>query len=267
MRIADLRALVGEARTVDSALIGDVDPESVGPIGVSGMLADQLAKELTACAEPGSVLVGGDELVPRAEALVRIVAGDPSAEDEALIRAANARGVPVVVVQLWPQADWTGPFVLTPFVVECRAGEGFPVREIADRIVEATERGPVLASRVPVIADAARSRLVKNSVIRSALIGLAGSRLGVSRQLLTLEQVRLVSQLRATSAGSTLGDELSVRAGGTTAALATGFALRGLARSFRTVLPAPLANAAVAAAGTWALAKAYRAAETRLPNR
>ncbi len=266
MRASTLRGLVGEARTVDSALVGGVDPGPVGPIGVSGVLADQLAKELAMGAEPGTVLVGGDELIPRAEALVRIVAGHPTAEDEALVRAANARGVSVVVVQLWPQADWTEPFVLTPFVVECRAGEGFPVREIADRIVEAAERGAELASCVPVIAEATRSRLVKNSVIRSALIGLAGSRLGVSRQLLTLEQVRLVSQLRATSAGSAFGDELSVRAGGTAAALATGFALRGLARSVRVVLPAPIAHAAVAAAGTWAIAKAYRAAETRLPN-
>jgi hypothetical protein len=111
-----------------------------------------------------------------------------------------------------------------------------------------------------------RSRLVRTAVIRSALIGLAGSRLGVSRQLLTLEQVRLVSQLRASSAGSALGDELPVRAGGTASALAAGFALRGLARSLRTVVPAPVAHAAVAAAGTWALAKVYRVAETRLPN-
>ena len=107
-----------------------------------------------------------------------------------------------MVVQLWPQADWTTPFVLTPFVVECRAGEGFPVGEIADRIVEATESGAVLASRAPVIEEATRGRLVKSAVLRSALIGLAGARLGVSRPLLTLEQVRMLSQLRTVSAGS-----------------------------------------------------------------
>jgi hypothetical protein len=263
---AALRALVGEARRVDSELTSEVDPVSVGPIGVSGMLADQLAKELSAGAEPGTVIVGGDELVARAEVLVRVMAGDPTADDDSLVCAADARGVPVVIVQLWPQADWTRPFVLTPFVVECRAGEGFPVREIADRIIEAAEGGAVLTSRAPVLAEATRARFVRNAVFRSALIGLAGSRLGVSRQLLTLEQVRLVSQLRASSVGSALGDELPVRAAGTAAALAAGFAFRGVARSLRTVLPAPFANAAVAAAGTWALAKAYRAAATRLPN-
>ena len=230
------------------------------------MLAEQLVKELAAGAEPGAIVVGGAELADRAEVLVRIVAGDPTGDDEQVVRAADARGVPIVVVQLWPQADWTMPFVLTPFVVECRAGEGFPVREIAGRIAEATENGAVLASRAPVIEDAIRAGLVKGAVIRSALIGIAGSRLGVSRPLLTLEQVRLLSELRTVSARSAVTDELPVRAGSAAAVLAAGFAFRGLARSLRTVVPAPLAHAAVAAAGTWVLARAYHAAETRLPK-
>jgi hypothetical protein len=266
MSAAGVRALAGELRSVGKTLTTDENPASVGPVGVSGMLAEQLAKELGAGAEPGAVLVGGLELVARAEVLVRIVAGDPTPEDEALVRAADANGVPVVIVQLWPQADWTMPFVLTPFVVECRAGEGFPVGEIAERIVEASENSAVLASRAPAIAEASRSGLVTSSVIRSALIALAGSRLGVSRQLLTLEQVRLLMQLRTASTGSPLADELPVRAGGAAAVLATGFALRGVARSLRTFLPSPVANVAVAAAGTWALAKAFELAQTRLPE-
>jgi hypothetical protein len=261
---AGLRALVSEVRSVDAALVGSGDSGAVGPIGVSGMLADQLAKELAAGSAAGAIVVGGVELVARAELLVRIIAGDPSAEDENLVRKADAQGVPVVVVQLWPQAEWAIPFILTPFVVECRAGEGFPVREIADRIVEAAEDGALLASRAPVLADAVRARSVKNAVIRSALIGLVGSRLGVSRKLLTLEQVRLVAQLRATSSSGALDADLPIRAGGAAAALAAGFVLRGAARALRTVLPAPVAHAAVAAAGTWAVAKAFELADARL---
>jgi hypothetical protein len=265
---AAVRAFVGELRGLGTTITTDADASSVGPVGVSGMLAEQLVKELAAGAAPGAVVVGGADLVERAEALVRIVAGDPTPEDEELVRAADANGVPVVVVQLWPQEDWTRPFVLTPFVVECRAGEGFPVAEIADRIVEATENGEVLGSRAPVIGESSRSGLVRNAVIRTALIALAGSRRpGVSRPLLTLEQVRLLAQLRTVSAGSPLADRLPVRAGGAAAVLATGFALRGVARSLRSFVPAPIANAAVAAAGTWALAKAYELAETRLPDR
>ena len=267
MSAAGIRALVNEARSVEAALADDASAESVGPVGVSGMLAEQLAKELGAGGTPGAVVVGGGELAGRAEVLVRVVAGDPTSEDDELVRAADANGVPVVLVQLWPQADWTAPFVLSPFVVECRAGEGFPVSAIAARIVEATENGSALGSRVPAIGEAASTRLAKTAVVRSALIALAGSRLGVSRQLLTLEQVRLVSGLLATSARSPAGDDLRVRAGATATAVASGFALRGLARSLRSVMPAPIADVAVAAAGTWAVAKAYELAETRLLDR
>jgi len=261
---AGFRALVGEVRSLDATLTEDRG--SVGPVGVSGMLAEQLVKELAAGALPGAIVVGGVELVAP-EVLVRIVAGDPTPDDEHLVGAADARGIPVVIVQLWPQADWTTPFVLTPFVVECRAGKGFPVGEIADRIVEAAESGAVLASRAPVIAEAARSGLVKSAVIRSAMIGLAGSHLGLSRPLLTLEQGRLLSRLRILSAGGPPPEELPVRAGGAAAVLAAGFAFRGVARSLRTVVPAPIAHAAVAGVGTWALAKAFELVESRLPAR
>ena len=266
MSAAGFRALVGEARRLGTTVGAEADPSAVGPVGVSGMLAEQLTKELAAGADPGAIVVAGAEVVERAEVLVRIIAGDPTPEDEQLVRAADAGGVPVVIVQLWPQADWTTPFVLTPFVVECRAGEGFPVGAIADSIVEASENGAALGARAPVIAEATRKGVVKSAVLRSTLIGLAGSRLGVSRPLLTLEQVRMLSQLRTASTESPAADELRVRAAGAAAVLAAGFAFRGVARSLRTVLPAPIAQAAVAAAGTWALAKAYELAEARLPQ-
>ena len=264
MSAARFRALVGEVRDVGTVLTADDDTASVGAVGVSGMLAEQLVKELGAGAAPGAVVVGGAELVDRAEVLVRIVAGDPTDEDEQPVRAADARGVPVVIVQLWPQADWTTPFVLTPFVVECRAGEGFPVDEISDRIAEATENAAVVGSRAPVIAEASRDGLVKGAVVRSTLIALAGSR--AARPLLTLEQVRMLMQLRTVSAGSGAEDDLRLRAGGAAAVFAAGFAFRGVARSLRAVLPAPIAHATVAAAGTWALAKTYELVESRLPN-
>ena len=259
-----VRSLIAEGRALGSTLAASPGPEAVGPIGVSGMLAEQLVKQLAAGAEPGAVVVGGAELVGRADVLVRIVAGDPTEDDERLVRAADVNGVPLVIVQLWPQADWTKPFVLTPFVVECRAGEGFPVREIADRVAEASEHGTALALHVPVVADAVRAALVKSAVIRSGLIGLAGSRLGISRQLLTLEQIRLALQLRALAPGAS--DQLPVRVGGAAVVAGAGLALRGVARNLRTFVPSPVANAAVAAAGTWALAKAFDAVEERFPS-
>lgn len=263
MSAAGLRSLVDEARRLGFMVRDDADPDPAGPIGVSGMLAEQLAKQLSAGAPPGSVVLGAAEVVARAEVLVRIVAGDPTDEDERLVALADAQGVPVVLVQLWPQADWTRPFVLTPFVVECRAGEGFPLPEIADRIVEAAENDATLSARAPVLADAARAGAIRSAVMRAGLIGLAGLRLGVSRPLLTFEQVRLLSRLRTVS-GTVADDELRVRAAGAGAVLASGFAFRGLSRALRGYLPAPVVNAAVAAGGTWALAKLAEAAEAKL---
>jgi hypothetical protein len=266
MRLADVRTLASEARGLGFALRDEVSMAHAGPIVVSGVLAEQLAKQLAADAPPGVVVVRAGPVPVHGEVCVHVIAGDPSADDESLVREAAANDIDVVIVELWPQADWTRPFVLSPFVVECRAGEGFPIREIADRIVEATDNGAVLAARVPALADATRAALVKRAVIRSALIGLAGSRLGMSRPLLVREQVRLVARLRAVSSGSDVSDELPTLGGGAVAMLASGFALRSVARTARAVLPTPVAHAAVAAAGTWAIAKAFQTLESRLPS-
>ena len=262
MRTASLTALVYEARSVVATLRGEFSPASVGPVVVSGMLAEQLAKLLAAGAEPGAVVAQEGASTPSAEVLVRIVAGDPSDADAAFVRAANGHRTPVVLVQLWPQADWTPTFVLSPFVVECRPGEGFPVREIADRIVEASEHGPLLAAQIPALKEATSDGLVRGSVLRAAILAVAGPR-KATRPLIALEQLRMLARLRATTTGSG-PDELPVMVGGAAVALAAGFAFREVARRAQEVLPAPIANAGVAAAGTWALAKVLQTLEARL---
>jgi hypothetical protein len=244
----------------------ELSARSVGPVAVSGMLAEQLAKELGAGAAPGAVLVHDVSTVPFADVLVRIIAGEPSEEDAELVGDADRRGTPVVVVQLWPQADWTPPFVLSPFVVECRPGKGFPLGEIADRIVEASEHGPLLAARIPVLRESIASALVRRAVLRSALLGAASSGKGATRPMIALEQVRMLARLRATTPGSAESDGMPAIVAGVGVALASGFVFRGAARAARDVLPTPLAEAAVAAAGTWALAKALRVFEARLPS-
>ena len=230
------------------------------------MLAEQLAKELGADAVAGAVIVDKEPRASAAEVLVRVVAGDPSEVDETFVRAADRRDTPVVIVQLWPQADWTPPYVLSPFVVECRAGEGFPLREIADRIVEASEHGPHLASRVPALQKAVSHGIVRQAVIRAALLGVAGAEKGAARPSIALEQIRMLARLRAITTGSGESNEMPLVAGGAAIALAAGFALRGIARAAREVLPAPVADAAVAAAGTWALAKTMQTLQARLPT-
>ncbi|MGH3137120.1 MAG: hypothetical protein ACRDPV_11580 [Gaiellaceae bacterium] len=255
-----------EARSVLQTANDELSPASAGPIVVSGMLAEQLAKELGAGAAPGAVVLDEGGRASGAEVLVHVLAGEPSEADGMLVRAADRLGTPVLIVQLWPQADWTTPFVLTPFVVECRTGEGFPLREIADRIVEASEHGPILASRVPQLKQSVTHGVVRQAMVRSVLLGVAGAGKGAARPLIALEQIRMLARLRSATTGAAGFDETPVVAGSAVVALSAGFAFRGVARSARQVLPAPIANAAVAAAGTWALAKTMQALEARLPT-
>ncbi|HEU0245545.1 MAG TPA: hypothetical protein VFR38_00495 [Gaiellaceae bacterium] len=244
----------------------ELSPASVGAVVVSGMLAQQLAKELSAGAAPRAILVHDATNLPFAEVLVRIIAGEPSEEDEELVADADGRGTPVVVVQLWPQDDWTPPFVLSPFVVECRPGKGFPLAEIADRIFEASEHGPLLAARIPVLKETIARALVRRAVLRSAFLGVASSGKDPTRPMLALEQVRMLARLRSTTTGPAESDGLPAIAAGAGVALASGFVFRGAARAARKVLPAPVADAAVAAVGTWVLARALRVLEERLPS-
>lgn len=266
MNVTGLRALAGEGQSVVRTIRHDLSPTAVGPVVVSGVLADQLARGLGADAEPGAVIVGGGSPSPGAEVLIHVIPGEPADADDLFVRTADRLGIPVVIVQIWPQADWTPPFVLSPFVVECRAGEGFPHGEIAHRIVDASEHAPLLASRIPVLQDAVAQRVVRQAVLRSAVLGVAGARVGAGRPLIALEQVRMLSRLRAATTGSAASGQMPVIAGGAALTLASGFAFRGVARAARQVLPAPIANAAIAAAGTWALAKAQQALEARIPS-
>jgi hypothetical protein len=258
--------LAQETRGLGFAVRDEASVGRAGPIVVSGMLAEQLAKELGSGAAAGAVVAGMTTPMPHASVHVHVIAGDPTPEDEALVRRAVEGHVEVVLVELWPQADWTRPFVLSPYVVECRAGEGFPIEEIAKRIVEATEDSVELASRVPAIAGATRGALVKQAVVRSALVGLLGSRLGVSRPRLVREQALTLARLRTVSSGTAISEETPVLAGGVVGAVVAGLVLREAARRARGVVPAPLAHAAVAAAGTWAVARAFAAVESRLPS-
>jgi hypothetical protein len=267
MSIRDLRALALEGRDVVRTAREVVSQATGGPVVVSGMLAEQLARELASGAVPGAVTVGDGSPVGGAEVFVHVIAGEPSQADVALVRGADRDGVPVVIVQLWPQEDWTPPFVLSPFVVECETGKGFPVREIADRIAEAARHATALAARVPALTDAVSTRVVHEAVVRAAFLAVVGARKGASsRPLITIEQTRMLARLRRATTGSTHSEEMPIVAGGAAVTLASGFALRSAARKARTVLPAPLVNAAVAATGTWALAKALQTLETRIPS-
>jgi hypothetical protein len=252
MSVTGLRGAVDETRALLRALSEPAREGAAGAVGVSGMLAEQLARELGRGAAPGAVFVADPSRAPVATVAVHVIAGDPSEEDATFVTLADRTGVPVVVVQLWPQTDWTAPFVLSPFVVECRPGEGFPMDEIASRIVEAAD-APGLGARIPALRETLLRRAVLSSVARAALLGASGRR--SDRPRITLEQARLLGRVQAAT-GSGPGTGPQPTAAALAALYAAGFALRAAARATRRVLPAPVGDVAVAAAGTWALGKA-----------
>ena len=77
---------------------GDVAPK--GPILVVGVLAEQLARELSAGGDPSLVRTRGNPA--DAAALVCVLAGAATAADEDMLRAATRALVPVVAIQTGP---------------------------------------------------------------------------------------------------------------------------------------------------------------------
>lgn len=265
-RIRALTPVLAELRGIVRALNDVADPTPTGPVLVTGMLAEQLARQLGEGAKPGSVVAADASRLPWSSVLVHIIAGDPSDEDDGLVHRADAEGVPVILVQLWPQATWTKPFVLTPFVVECRAGEGFPVQEIAARIVEAVEDSPELARNVPVLEQKVEEAVVGTSMIRAAILATLGKSSRPARPLITLEQIRMLAELHQLRRGvpGAGPDALKAFAPVAAAAVGAGFLFRGGAKAAKRTLPAPIVDAGVAAGGTWVLGEAVRRLASRI---
>jgi hypothetical protein len=268
MNLAALRAFVGEARELRSALEEGPRDEAAATIAVSGMLAEQLARELGRDAAPGAVRVAEGRALSSGDLAVHAFAGEPSEDDRALVTSANRLEVPVVLVQLWPQEDWTPPYVLSPFVVECRPGEGFPIDDIAARIVDAVGTGSALSERVPVLRDQLERRVVRDSVVRAGVVGALGGRGRAARPLITLEQARLVARLRPVGDDDAVpGGPQALVAGSVAALEAWGLLFRGLARRSRGIVPTRVADAAIAAGATLALAALAKTARATLATR
>jgi hypothetical protein len=259
-----LVAAVLEARNLVSALREERKVADIGPVVVSGMLAEQLAKELAAGAALGAVIVSDDPRGVRSPVAIRVVAGHPSEADEAFVRDAESAEIPVVLVQLWPQETWREPYVLSPFVVECKTGEGFPLLKIAGLLATAADDPTSLAARLPVLKDTIEGVTKRDALVRAAFVGATGGSKGAARPILALEQVSLISRLRALEEPKTGKDEqLPVVVGTAAAAIAASYGFREIARATRGILPARFADAGVAAAGTWLIAEVFRRLEAR----
>lgn len=235
-----------------------------GPLLVTGLLAEQLARELGSGGEPTLVRTSGDP--EDAAVLVRVVAGAATAEDERLFRSATRAAVPIVAVQTAEPARAVRlPYVLAEEVVQVMPGSGFPIDEISDRIAAALGNdGAALAASLPVLRDAVVRRRATDAAVGAAALAALGAGSGPRLPVLALAQARMLSDVAVASGAEQRSDGREAAqqlALPLAAALGTGLAARELVR--RAPFRARIVDAAVAGAATLALGALFR----RLPLR
>jgi uncharacterized protein (DUF697 family) len=222
------------------------------PLVVTGVLAEQLAKELARGGARVAVRVGGP--AEGAAGLVRVLAGAPTEEDEAALRAANRAGVPIVAVQTG-SGTFDVPYVLATDVVVVPPGSGFPVEEIAQALATRLgDRGLSLAARLPVLREPFCEEVIERFSRKNAVLGVAIFVPGADLPVLTLNQVRLVLRIAAAH-GVELDQHRLPEVLGT---IAAGFAFRAVARRALRLLPFAgwLVKGTVAYGGTRAVGEA-----------
>ena len=224
------------------------------PLLVTGVLAEPLAKELGRGSSTGAIATSGS--VDRAAALVRVLAGQPTDEDDQALRAAKRAGVPVIAVQTGVE-QFDVPYVLATDVVSCPPGTGFPVETIA-RVLAARlgQRAAPLAARLPAFRDPVCDALIESFSRKNGLLGAAIFIPGADFPVLTLNQIRLVLRL-ATAHGEDVDQERLPEILGTVAA---GFSFRLVARQLLATVPVAgwALKGAVAYGGTRAIGEAAR---------
>jgi uncharacterized protein (DUF697 family) len=221
------RDVVGVLREAQNAAA------STSPIVVLGPLAEELSRGLREGSDDGrAVVVGGDPA--RAAAIVIVLAGAPSAGDVQALRDAARRGTPVVAVQTDVRATEPVPYVLATETVDCPAGHGFPLPEIAAALAGSLgHEGVSLAARLPALRAAVCERLIAAAARQAALVGVVPWGRRAHFPAMTLIQTRLVLDLAAAH-GQPIGGD---RAPEIAAVAATGLGLRSLARRLPAALP------------------------------
>jgi uncharacterized protein (DUF697 family) len=222
-------------------------------IALSGPGAGELAVALAAGGDPGAVSVDGDPL--RATVAIRLVEGEPSAAELAVLRLISRAGTPLIVVRRGgAEPIWN---VYPEDVLEV-AGPEVSIAALASAIARAApDAAPSLAARLPLLRPAVARRLIATTALANAAIAASPWQKQAHLPLLTLAQIRMVLRL-GLSRGDVLPrdpQDLAAAAGPAFAgSLGVGLGARALVR--RLPIRGPLVRAAVAYAGTRALGAA-----------
>jgi uncharacterized protein (DUF697 family) len=205
------------------------------PLVVSGAdaLVPLLVGELTRGGVGGAVREQGP--IEGAAALVHILAGAPTADDERLLRTATrAHLLVVAAVPAGPSAPIHVPYVLDENLVRVPPGSGFPVAEIAERLARGLgEDATPLAARLPVLREAVCEQLIRRFSRQNGILAVAVFVPGADLPILTANQVRLVLRI-ADAHGFEIDRE---RLPEVLAVIGSGFGFRALARRAITYVP------------------------------
>ncbi|HET9675831.1 MAG TPA: hypothetical protein VFP31_13665 [Gaiellaceae bacterium] len=222
-------------------------------LGGARELVDALRRELLRDGDPRAVRDAGLGALDGAAALVYVLAGEPTEEDERALRAADMANVPIIV--LGPEPTTPVPYALATDVLPLRPGEGFPLEELGRLLVaKADDAAGPLAAKLPALRRGVAEALVAKVARQNGLIGAAVFIPGVDFPILTLNQLRLVMRL-ATAYGQQLDAERLPEVLGV---VGTGLGLRAIARGALGVVPVAgwAVKGGVAYGGTRALGEA-----------
>ena len=222
-------------------------------LGGARALVDALRRELLRDGDPGAVRDASLGALDGAAALVYVLAGEPTEEDERALRAADMANVPIIV--LGPEPTTPVPYVLATDVLPLRPGEGFPLESLGGLLAaKADDAAGPLAAKLPALRRGVAEALVAKVARQNGLIGAAVFIPGVDFPILTLNQLRLVMRL-ATAHGQQLDAERLPEVLGV---IGTGLGFRAIARGALGVVPIAgwAVKGGVAYGGTRALGEA-----------
>jgi uncharacterized protein (DUF697 family) len=222
-------------------------------LGGARSLVDALRRELLRDGDPSAIREASLGALDGAAALVYVLAGEPTEEDERALRTADMANVPIVV--LGPDPTTPVPYVLATDIIPLPPGEGFPLEDLGRLLgAKADDTAPALAAKLPALRRGIADSLVAKVSRQNGLIGAAVFIPGVDFPVLTLNQLRLVMKL-ATAYGQQLDAQRLPEVLGV---VGTGLGLRAIARGALGVVPVGgwAVKGGVAYTGTRALGEA-----------
>ena len=230
-------------------------------LGGARSLVDALRRELVRDGDATAVREEALGAMVGAAALVYVLAGEPTEDDERALRAADLAGVPLLVVG--PEPTTGVPYTLATDVLPLRPGEGFPLEELGRLLAAKDENAAVaLAARLPALRRGVADALVARVARQNAAIAAAVFIPGVDFPVLTLNQLRLVLRIAAANGEEIDAERLPEILG----VVGTALGFRAFARQALGVIPIAgwAVQGAVAYAGTRTLGEAaIRYFETR----